>query len=37
MLNKNGPGTDTCWKPWSSSVQELNDVLILFLCQRFDK
>ena len=37
MLNINGPGTDPCGTPWSSSVQELNNVLILVLCQRFDK
>ena len=33
MLNNNGPRTDPCGTPCSSSVQELNDVLILVLCQ----
>ena len=29
--------TDPCGTPWSSSVQELNGVLILVLCQWLDK
>ena len=37
MLNNDGPTTDPCGTPWSSSIQEVNDVLILVLCQRFDK
>ena len=37
MLNNNGLRTVPCGTPWSSSVQELNDVLTYVFCQRFDK
>ena len=33
---KIGPRTDPCGTPCSSTDQELNDLLILLLCQRSD-
>ena len=37
MLNSNEPRIDPCGTPWGNSFQELNDVFILVLCQRFHK
>ena len=37
MLTDDGPKPDPCGTPWNSTVQELNDVLILVLFQWFEK